>query len=761
MTNARKKSVKKDDAENIKVLVRTRPLNQKELDAGMKQAVDVDLTEGTVTVNHVCGAPDRWTFDAVMNNSYSQKDIFVTFIQPMVDSVMEGFNATIFAYGQSGSGKTYTMSGIQNSEMDLSGIIPRSFTYIFNHIKERRNPNISYSLRCSFLELYNGKIRDLLAKQQVTLQIKENKDKTFYVLDLSQPEVKFVQDMLSLMEEGTIRRQVAATELNTDSSRSHSIFTVSIQMVENLEDGECRTVTSKLNLVDLAGSERQNKTRASGETLKEGCNINLSLSALGTVIDTIVKGKGHIPFRSSPLTMLLKDSLGGNSKTCMFANINPADANISETVSTLRFADRAKQIKNKPMVQMDAKDAKIQELLTKVQELQEKMRQYESNEAPDIEEENEQLHERIATLEGDLAELHHELEARATSIEELKHQHQSVLGGLQHSVEERDEGILLLKDRLQVAGQREAEVTTEVADLKDIVVNFVVEAHPDEGHVDPALKGNVGDISLEALKEILDGLRDTLGSGVSEDAVRKEREAAEAELNTVRGELRREIARLSSLNDEAQQALVAVNEKRERLKARLEREKESRKTLEEEKRRELRELQEGLRAAKGGGGGGGEGGGTPADDWRAANTADALDNSGNFRPELKSLAVDAGGNGRGAAVATAESIELQQELALLRERVCTLQADLDSRGKEESSALQTSKEGSAKARSAQEAAEMEVSKMMQRLAEPWYRFPPPHPIPSPSLLPVSSIFPPTPTLHSPTTARATPRSLQG
>ena len=340
--------------EKIKVLVRVRPLNRRELDAGMKQAVDVDLAEGTVTVNHVCGAPDRWTFDAVMDNRYSQKDIFVTFIQPMVDSVMEGFNATIFAYGAYGSGKTYTMSGMQNSEMDLSGIIPRSFTYIFNHIKERRNPNISYSLRCSFLELYNGKIRDLLAEEQVTLKIRQHKyNKTFYVLDLSQPEVNSTQGMLSLMEEGTIRRQFAAGQ-RPFSTQSHSIFTVNIEMVENLEDGECRTVTSKLNLVDLAGSNRLNKTiNTQAAACGMGrCNLNQALSPLNTVVDALVKGRVHIPFRSSPLTMLLKDSLGGNSKTCMFANISPADANISETVSTLQFADRAKQIKNKPMVQM-------------------------------------------------------------------------------------------------------------------------------------------------------------------------------------------------------------------------------------------------------------------------------------------------------------------------------------------------------------------------------------------------------------------------
>eukprot|EP00659_Diplonema_papillatum_P006273 gene6273-9616_t len=381
------KHKKKDEggAENIKVLVRCRPLNTKETDAGMKSAVDLDLAAGTVTVHHMCSAQDRWTFDAVVNNTCSQRDIFVQFVQPMVDSVLEGFNATIFAYGQSGSGKTHTMTGPVPAREETQGVIPRSFVYIFDHIRERKKATAAYHVTCSFLELYNGKIRDLLAKQQTSLQIKENKDKTFFVNGLTQPDIKSEQDLLHYMEEGNVRRQVAATELNTDSSRSHSIFSVLIQTVETHEDGECSTVTSKLNLVDLAGSERQSKTRASGDTLKEGCNINLSLSTLGTVIDTIVKGKGHVPFRSSPLTMLLKDSLGGNSKTCMFANINSADSNVSETVSTLRFADRAKQIKNKPVVQKDAKDQKIQDLLAQVHELQEKLAKHAAGDAPDYE----------------------------------------------------------------------------------------------------------------------------------------------------------------------------------------------------------------------------------------------------------------------------------------------------------------------------------------------------------------------------------------
>ncbi|CCD12634.1 unnamed protein product, partial [Trypanosoma congolense IL3000] len=341
---------KSNAAENIKVLVRCRPLNEKEKAQGYKPSVELDLTENTVTVQSPVGEPDRWTFDAVINNTFTQKDIFQQFILPLVDSVLDGFNATVFAYGQSGSGKTHTMTGKLNDE-ELKGLTPRSFQHVFDRIAAMKGtePNKQFSLYVSFIELYNGKVHDLLARQQVPLALKENKDKSFFVQGAHIPQVKCIDDIFQQMEEGTERRRVAATELNADSSRSHSVFTLIVECTEISEDGDSRSVTSKLNLVDLAGSERQSKTGALGDTLKEGCNINLSLSALGTVIDTIVKGKGHVPFRSSPLTMILKDSLGGSSKTVMFANINPSEHNVSETISTLRFADRAKQIKNKPV----------------------------------------------------------------------------------------------------------------------------------------------------------------------------------------------------------------------------------------------------------------------------------------------------------------------------------------------------------------------------------------------------------------------------
>ncbi|EPY31598.1 OSM3-like kinesin [Strigomonas culicis] len=413
--------VKKDQAENVKVLVRCRPLSEKEKGNGHTCCVDMDMQAHTVSVQSAMGNPDRWTFDAVINNTFTQKDIFTQYIMPLVDCMLDGFNATVFAYGQSGSGKTHTMTGVIGDEV-LEGVIPRCFEYIFEHVREMRdtNPQKAFSMYVSFVELYNGKVRDLLAKQQVTLEVRENKDKSFFVQGVNVPQVKFPEEIIRLMEEGTERRRVASTELNADSSRSHSLFTLVLECTETLEDGTARSVTSKLNLVDLAGSERQGKTGASGDTLKEGCNINLSLSALGTVIDCIVKAAPHVPFRSSPLTMLLKDSLGGNSKTVMFANINPSERNISETVSTLRFADRAKQIKNKPVVNMDSKDQKIAELAELVAELKTKLEKYATEGTDGLEREVEHLRERVGELEVSLDNAVKGREADLVDFENVK-----------------------------------------------------------------------------------------------------------------------------------------------------------------------------------------------------------------------------------------------------------------------------------------------------------------------------------------------------
>jgi len=262
---------------------------------------------------------------------------------------------TIFAYGQTGCGKTFTMVGSNN---DLKGIIPNTFAHVFDSIsaneKDRR-----YLLRCSYLEIYNESINDLLDySEDKKLELKEDPKKGIYIKGLTSVIVKSVESMEQTMTRGASNRHTAETNMNKDSSRSHCVFTIYVETCVTKKDGTESLKAGKLNLVDLAGSERQAKTQAEGIRLKEAAKINLSLSALGNVISALVDGKSnHIPYRDSKLTRLLQDSLGGNTKTLMIACVSPADYNYDETLSTLRYASRAKNIKNKPRINEDPKDA--------------------------------------------------------------------------------------------------------------------------------------------------------------------------------------------------------------------------------------------------------------------------------------------------------------------------------------------------------------------------------------------------------------------
>jgi len=280
---------------------------------------------------------------------------------PIVESVLQGYNGTIFAYGQTGTGKTHTMEGDIRSNTE-KGIIPRSFEMIFDLIKTTFNTN--YLIRVSFLELYNEEIIDLLSKSNDNqkLEIKENPEIGFYVKDLSNWVVKSPKDMVQLLEKGKELRHTAETKMNGRSSRSHSIFSIIVDNSTTDNTGGDHIRSGKLNLVDLAGSERQSKTETTGKNFHEGVMINLSLTALGKVINALVSDKKqHVPYRDSKLTKLLMDSLGGNSKTVMIANIGPADYNYDETLTTLRYANRAKDIKNAPKINEDPKDAMIRQ----------------------------------------------------------------------------------------------------------------------------------------------------------------------------------------------------------------------------------------------------------------------------------------------------------------------------------------------------------------------------------------------------------------
>lgn len=363
----------KGGGECVKVVVRVRPLSNKEITEGRSQIVEMDKKRG-MAILHKPGGQERdskdFTYDAVFDPTMSQQQIFDDTALEIVDSVMDGFNGTIFAYGQTGAGKSHTMTGPEHAGPDLQGLIPRSFSHIFNSISSTSNTT-TYMVRGSFLEIYNEEIRDLLSRNpKERCELKDHPTSGVFVKDLIGIDVKSVAEMNKVLAAGLANRSVGATNMNEESSRSHSIFMITVEQVALGADGAGHIRVGKLNMVDLAGSERQSKTGATGERLKEATKINLSLSALGNVISALVDGKSsHIPYRDSKLTRLLQDSLGGNTKTVMVANIGPADYNYDETLSTLRYAYRAKSIKNKPRINEDPKDAKIREFQEEIMRL--------------------------------------------------------------------------------------------------------------------------------------------------------------------------------------------------------------------------------------------------------------------------------------------------------------------------------------------------------------------------------------------------------
>ncbi|XP_048873883.1 kinesin-like protein KIF3B isoform X2 [Brienomyrus brachyistius] len=367
---------KSKNSESVKVVVRCRPMNEKEKAANFERVVSIDVKFGQVSVKNPRGTaqehPKVFTFDSVYDWNSKQVELYDETFRSLVESVLLGFNGTIFAYGQTGTGKTYTMEGVRN-DPERRGVIPNSFEHIFTHIS--RSQNQQYLVRASYLEIYQEEIRDLLSKDQTRrLELKERPDTGVYVKDLSSFVTKSVKEIEHVMNVGNQNRSVGATNMNEHSSRSHAIFVITIECSEIGLDGENHIRVGKLNLVDLAGSERQTKTGAQGERLKEATKINLSLSALGNVISALVDGKStHIPYRDSKLTRLLQDSLGGNAKTVMVANIGPASYNVEETLTTLRYSNRAKNIKNKPRVNEDPKDALLREFQEEIARLKEQL----------------------------------------------------------------------------------------------------------------------------------------------------------------------------------------------------------------------------------------------------------------------------------------------------------------------------------------------------------------------------------------------------
>ncbi|RLM86547.1 phragmoplast orienting kinesin-1-like [Panicum miliaceum] len=345
---------------NVQVLIRIRPISDAEnATHGHKRCL---LQDSSKTLSWTGPPETMFTFDHVACETISQEKLFRVVGLPMVENCMSGYNGCLFAYGQTGSGKTYTMMGeLAKLGSELSkdaGLTPRIFEYLFARINEeeerRREEKLKYICKCSFLEIYNEQITDLLEPSSTNLQIREDIKKGVYVENLMECYVSSVKDVMLLLLQGVANRKMAATNMNRESSRSHSVFTCVIESCWE-SDSMTHLRFGRLNLVDLAGSERQKSSGAEGERLKEAANINRSLSTLGLVIMTLVdvaNGRNrHVPYRDSRLTFLLQDSLGGNSKTTIVANVSPSICSSSETLSTLKFAQRAKLIQNNVSIQ--------------------------------------------------------------------------------------------------------------------------------------------------------------------------------------------------------------------------------------------------------------------------------------------------------------------------------------------------------------------------------------------------------------------------
>lgn len=381
---------------SVKVAVRVRPMNRREKDLEAKFIIQMEKSKTTITNLKIpeggtgdSGRERTKTFtydfsfysaDTKSPDYVSQEMVFKTLGTDVVKSAFEGYNACVFAYGQTGSGKSYTMMGNSGD----SGLIPRICEALFSRISETtRWDEASFRTEVSYLEIYNERVRDLLRRKSsktFNLRVREHPKEGPYVEDLSQHLVQNYSDVEELMDAGNINRTTAATGMNDVSSRSHAIFTIKFTQAKFDAEMPCETV-SKIHLVDLAGSERADATGATGVRLKEGGNINKSLVTLGNVISALAdlsqdaanplvkKKQVFVPYRDSVLTWLLKDSLGGNSKTIMIATISPADVNYGETLSTLRYANRAKNIINKPTINEDANVKLIRELRAEIARL--------------------------------------------------------------------------------------------------------------------------------------------------------------------------------------------------------------------------------------------------------------------------------------------------------------------------------------------------------------------------------------------------------
>ncbi|EFY97286.2 kinesin [Metarhizium robertsii ARSEF 23] len=487
---------------NVRVVVRVRAFLKRELDRQARCLIQMDPITQLTTLR----APDQDTFDSpilksrkviedkkfTFDNSFwshnikdphyaHQEDVYNSLGEEFLDHNFEGYHTCIFAYGQTGSGKSYTMMGTP----DQPGLIPRTCEDLFERIDaaHNENSNIAYNVRVSYFEVYNEHVRDLLVPVNPNapphyLKIRESPTEGPYVKDLTEVPVRSINEILRYMKNGDQSRTTASTKMNDTSSRSHAVFTIMLKQIHHdMETDETTERSSRIRLVDLAGSERAKSTEATGARLREGSNINKSLTTLGRVIAALAdpkalrsgKRKDIVPYRDSILTWLLKDSLGGNSKTAMIACIAPSD--YDETLSTLRYADQAKRIRTRAVVNQDhistaERDAQIAAMAEEIRKLQLSVsdsRQREKN-AKEAEERLEEYQTRVTTMQRMMEERSMVAESK---IKKLQTENEALKLHLKLAIESLKNPIPAVSIKPQPAGEAERENLDEFSDEDD------------------------------------------------------------------------------------------------------------------------------------------------------------------------------------------------------------------------------------------------------------------------------------------------------
>ncbi|KAI7690377.1 hypothetical protein SSS_10863 [Sarcoptes scabiei] len=401
--------------QNIQVFVRCRPLKSLE----KKGPIEIISDKRAIrAIQH----NKTYAFDNVFDSKANQLDVYRSVVEPLVEQVIEGYNCTVFAYGQTGTGKTYTMVGnhsnddISWEDDPLSGIIPRAIDQL---IDDLQNQNTEYTICVSFLELYNEDAYDLLSPLSDTSKLRiyndSEKKGSVIISGLVELIVKTKSEIFEILEKGSLKRQTAPTLMNACSSRSHSIFSITVRIKETTFDGEEVVKMGKLNLVDLAGSENIGRSGAVEERAREASNINKSLLTLGRVITSLVEKSSHIPYRDSKLTRLLQDSLGGKTKTSIIATISPCSDDIEDTISTLDYAQRAKKIMNKPEINLKmTKKTLIAEYLTEIDRLRRDLEAARDKKGIYVDPKN------YALMEATLKNQEQNLDANEAKIEQMK-----------------------------------------------------------------------------------------------------------------------------------------------------------------------------------------------------------------------------------------------------------------------------------------------------------------------------------------------------